>query len=67
MGGTSAGAAVLSAIMITGSERRPGGARRDTTQDWITIDRDNVVTVAMHAAFDPARPSSVCSEAESKA
>jgi cyanophycinase len=44
VGGTSAGAAVLSAIMITGSERRPGGARRDTTQDWITIDRDNVVT-----------------------
>lgn len=44
VGGTSAGAAVLSAIMITGSERRPGGARRDSTQDWITIDRDNVVT-----------------------
>ena len=44
VGGTSAGAAVLSAVMITGSERRPGGARRDTTQDWITIDRDNVVT-----------------------
>jgi len=44
VGGTSAGAAVLSAVMITGSERRPGGARRDTTQDWITIDRNNVVT-----------------------
>lgn len=44
VGGTSAGAAVLSAIMITGSERRPGGTRRDTTQDWITIDRNNVVT-----------------------
>ena len=41
--GTSAGAAVLSAVMITGSERRPGGARRDTTTDFITIDRDNIV------------------------
>ena len=44
VGGTSAGAAVMSAVMITGDERRPGGARRDTTQAWITIDRDNVVT-----------------------
>ena len=44
IGGTSAGAAVLSAVMITGSERRPGGARRDTTLEWVTIDRDNVVT-----------------------
>jgi cyanophycinase len=44
IGGTSAGAAVMSAIMITGDERRPGGARRDTTQAWITIDRENVVT-----------------------
>lgn len=44
VGGTSAGAAVLSSIMITGSERRPGGARRDTTLDFATIDRDNVVT-----------------------
>ena len=44
VGGTSAGAAVLSAVMITGSERRPGGVRRDTTLDWVTIDRDNVVT-----------------------
>jgi cyanophycinase len=43
IGGTSAGAAVLSAVMITGSERRPGGARRDTVNDFITIDRDNVV------------------------
>ena len=44
VGGTSAGAAVLSAVMITGSERRPGGARPDTTLDFATIDRDNVVT-----------------------
>lgn len=44
VGGTSAGAAVLSSIMITGSERRPGGVRRDTTESFLTIDRDNVVT-----------------------
>ena len=44
VGGTSAGAAVLSSVMITGSERRPGGARPDTTLDFATIDRDNVVT-----------------------
>jgi cyanophycinase len=44
VGGTSAGAAVLSTIMITGSERRPGGARPDTTLDFATIDRENVVT-----------------------
>jgi cyanophycinase len=44
VGGTSAGAAVMSAIMITGDERRPGGARPDTSQAWITIDRDDVVT-----------------------
>ena len=44
VGGTSEGAAVMSAIMITGDERRPGGARPDTTQAWITVDRANVVT-----------------------
>jgi cyanophycinase len=44
VGGTSAGAAVMSEIMITGDERRPGGARPDTSQAWITIDRDDVVT-----------------------
>jgi cyanophycinase len=44
IGGTSAGAAVMSEVMLTGDERRPGGARRDTTQANITIDRDNVVT-----------------------
>ena len=44
VGGTSAGAAIMTTPMITGSERRPGGARPDSTADWITIDRDNVGT-----------------------
>ena len=44
VGGTSAGAAVMSARMLTGDERRPGGARPDSTQAWITVDRANVVT-----------------------
>jgi cyanophycinase len=44
VGGTSAGAAVMTSPMITGSERRPGGERPDTTQSWITIAADNVVT-----------------------
>ena len=43
--GTSAGAAVMSSIMITGDERRPGGDRPDTTQTFATIARDNVITV----------------------
>jgi cyanophycinase len=43
VGGTSAGAAVMSTPMITGDERSPGGTRRDTTQNWITIAPDNVV------------------------
>jgi cyanophycinase len=43
VGGTSAGAAVMSRVMITGDERRPGGARPDTTLAWGTIERDNVV------------------------
>ncbi|HYN83307.1 MAG TPA: cyanophycinase [Gemmatimonadaceae bacterium] len=48
VGGTSAGAAVMSSPMLTGSERRPGGARRltDSTQAYVTIDRDNIVTAA---------------------
>ncbi len=48
IGGTSAGAAVMSAAMITGDERRPGGSRPITGSGddaWLTIDRDNV-TVA---------------------
>ena len=43
VGGTSAGAAVMSSRMITGDERRPGGDRPDSTQAWITVARDNVV------------------------
>ncbi|MDX2184754.1 MAG: cyanophycinase [Gemmatimonadaceae bacterium] len=43
IGGTSAGAAVMSRVMITGDERRPGGSRPDTTLAWGTIERDNVV------------------------
>src|SRR5690349_23805255 len=43
VGGTSAGAAVMSTPMITGDERAPGGVRRDTTQSFITIARENVV------------------------
>jgi cyanophycinase len=39
VGGTSAGAAVLSTPMITGSEL---GARRDTTVDWTRIERGSV-------------------------
>ena len=44
VGGTSAGAAVMSAIMITGDERRPGGARLDSSLAFVTIDRENIVT-----------------------
>jgi len=44
IGGTSAGAAVMSEVMITGDERRPGGDRRDTTNAYMTIARDNIVT-----------------------
>lgn len=45
VGGTSAGAAVMSDPMITGDERRPGGARppADSSDAWLTIDRDDVV------------------------
>jgi cyanophycinase len=45
VGGTSAGAAVMSRIMITGDERRPGGDRPDTAEAYTTIARDNVITV----------------------
>lgn len=47
IGGTSAGAAVMTTPMLTGSERRPGGARplpEDSRDANVTIDRDNVVT-----------------------
>ncbi len=43
--GTSAGAAVMSATMITGDERHPGGARPDTsTGGFMTIAREDIVT-----------------------
>jgi cyanophycinase len=44
IGGTSAGAAVMTTPMITGEERRPGGGRPDTSQNWLTIEAGNVVT-----------------------
>jgi cyanophycinase len=44
VGGTSAGAAVMSPIMITGEELRPGGDR-PTETPWTTIMPGNVVTV----------------------
>jgi cyanophycinase len=44
IGGTSAGAAVMSATMLTGDERHPGGVRPDTTVVFGTIARGNVVT-----------------------
>jgi len=43
IGGTSAGAAVMSALMITGDERAPGGLRPDSTLSYATIARSNVV------------------------
>ena len=47
VGGTSAGAAVMSDPMISGDERRPGGTRPpgDSSDGWMTIDRDDVVLV----------------------
>jgi cyanophycinase len=47
VGGTSAGAAVMSTPMITGDEKRPGGDRppeKDSGDAWMTIARENVVT-----------------------
>jgi len=44
IGGTSAGAAVMSAVMITGDEKKPGALRRDTSLTLGTIDRENIVT-----------------------
>jgi cyanophycinase len=50
IGGTSAGAAVMSAVMITGDERHPGGVRPESDSSsesaWMTIARDNIVTDA---------------------
>jgi cyanophycinase len=46
IGGTSAGAAVMSAVMITGDERHRGGDRlpSDSSDAFLTIARDNVIT-----------------------
>lgn len=46
VGGTSAGAAIVSTPMITGDERRRGGDRypSDSSLIFITIDRNNVET-----------------------
>ncbi len=56
VGGTSAGAAVLSARMITGSERKLGGDRppSDSSEAYITIDRNNVITSDGFALVDNA-------------
>lgn len=45
IGGTSAGAAVMSAVMITGDERHPDADRHETKDSFTTIARDNVITV----------------------
>ncbi|HEY0971566.1 MAG TPA: cyanophycinase [Gemmatimonadales bacterium] len=42
VGGTSAGAAIMSARMITGEEQRPGGARPVDDDGWMTIESDNI-------------------------
>ncbi len=47
VGGTSAGAAVMSTPMLTGDEKHPGGKRppeKDSGDAYMTIARDNVVT-----------------------
>jgi cyanophycinase len=47
VGGTSAGAAVMSNPMLTGEERHPGGVRppADSSQHYMTIARDNTELV----------------------
>jgi len=47
VGGTSAGAAVMTTPMITGDERHPGGSRppeKDSSDAFMTVARENVVT-----------------------
>jgi cyanophycinase len=47
VGGTSAGAAVMSTPMLTGDEKHPGGSRppaKESPDAYMTIARDNVVT-----------------------
>lgn len=47
VGGTSAGAAVMSNPMLTGEEQHPGGVRppSDSTEHFMTIARDNIELV----------------------
>jgi cyanophycinase len=47
VGGTSAGAAVMSNPMLTGEERHPGGVRppSDTSEHFMTIARDDIELV----------------------
>lgn len=52
IGGTSAGAAVMSAVMLTGDERTPGGTRPDSTLSWVTVARDNTITAAGFGLLD---------------
>jgi cyanophycinase len=54
VGGTSAGAAVMSTPMITGDERHPGGARPDTTDPIKTIARENIITSEGFGLIDGA-------------
>jgi cyanophycinase len=56
IGGTSAGAAVMSAQMITGDERHPGGARppSDSSDGFMTIARDDIVIDAGFALLTNA-------------
>jgi cyanophycinase len=49
LGGTSAGAAVMSAIMLTGDERRPTG-----DSSWNKIEADNVLTIDGFGFIDDA-------------
>ena len=52
IGGTSAGAAVMSAVMLTGDERTPGGTRPDSTLSWVTVARNNTITAAGFGLLD---------------
>jgi cyanophycinase len=56
VGGTSAGAAVMSNPMLTGEERHVGGVRppSDTTSHYMTIARDNVELVPGFGMIDGA-------------
>ena len=64
VGGTSAGAAVMSNPMLTGEERHPGGVRppSDSSEHFMTIARDNIrarprLRLDQGRAHRPAFPS----------